>query len=467
MTRYGRPADAFEAAYAAPMVDAAPPAPPEVRREALEGHALAAPGVPFALKGYVVTPDVALENAYVVVSEGLVADVTTTPPADVRTIDTGGVIMPGLIDLHGHPEYNVLAPWEPPKLYQNRYQWRGSREYAEVVRTPWARLTDSPTGEPSLIKTLTRYAEARALVGGTTSLQGAGGQYPDPHESLVRNVDRYVFGRYVARSLIDLGRATPDALARLKQQIASGEVKAVYVHLCEGVDESSRAEFDDLVAAGLLTPATVIIHGTALDDAQLTQVRDAGAKLVWSPQSNLRMYGATTRAARALTLGIPTGLGADWQPSGSPSLLDELQVARRVLRLQGSRVAAKRIVQMVTTDAARIAALSDRIGRLRRGAPADVLVLERRHVDPYESILLSDRRGVELVVLGGDVAYGRRQWVEQLAGPSERELVVAWGKDMALDLVYSVIASDTPPPRLADLRAEMVARYPAIGPIFA
>jgi 5-methylthioadenosine/S-adenosylhomocysteine deaminase len=65
-------------------------------------------------------------------------------------------------------------------------------------------------------------------------------------------------------------------------------------------------------------------------------VRDAGAKLVWSPQSNLRLYGATTDVASALQLGIPVSLGADWLPSGSQSLLAEMQVARRALAGQRS-----------------------------------------------------------------------------------------------------------------------------------
>ena len=194
---------------------------------------------------------------------------------------------------------------------------------------------------------------------------------------------------------------------------------------------------------------------------------DAGTRLVWSPQSNLRLYGATTNVALALSLGIGVGLGADWLPSGSPSLLDELQVAARVLRLQGSRVTAKRLVRMVTRDAGRIAALDDQLGRIRPGVPADLVVLSRHHSDPWQSVVHSDRRSVELVVLGGDVAYGRREWVEDLAGPTEREPVIAWGKDMSLDLVYSVMASPHPPPRLGDMRAELLARYPNIGPIFA
>lgn len=189
------------------------------------------------------------------------------------------------------------------------------------------------------------------------------------------------------------------------------------MHLAEGTDERSRREFVDLVNAGLLGPATVIIHGTALEEPELRQMADAGASLVWSPQSNLRLYGATTNVALALSLGIGVGLGADWLPSGSLSLLDEVQVAARVLRLQGSRVTAKRLVRMVTRDAACIAALDGYLGRIRPGVPADLVVLSRHHSDPWQSVVRSDRRSVELVVLGGDVAYGRREWAEDLAGP--------------------------------------------------
>ncbi len=44
--------------------------------------------------------------------------------------------------------------------------------------------------------------------------------------------------------------------------------------------------------------------------------------------------------------------------------------------------------------------------------------------------------------------------------------MTAWGKQMALDLTYSVIASPTPPPRVAELRAELLGRFALTGPIF-
>lgn len=458
--------DRFERLYAEALPEAPHEDAREGEREASEGQARAKPEEPFALGGCVVTPERAIDPGWVVVAGNAIAALRDTAPRDVRAIETRGVILPGLLDLHGHPEYNVFAAWEPPRLYENRYRWRESEEYAKLVKGPWHRLTDESSGRPSLLPTLTRYAEARALVGATTAIQGASKRYPDPAESLVRNVDRRIFGHQLARAAINFMTEPPERRARLRAEIASGEVKTFYVHLAEGIDESSRREFDELVASDLLGPATVIIHGTGLTDEQLAQVREAGAKIVWSPQSNLRLYGETTRAARALELGIPLGLGADWLPSGSPSLLDELRVARRSLERQGAAVEAKRLVGFVTHEGAHVAALGDKLGALAEGRPADLVVLERHDRDPWESVLHADRRSVELVVIGGDVAYGRIEWIDELAGASEREPVLAWGKGMALDLTYSVLPFEKRPPRLGELRAELLARFPQIGPIF-
>jgi 5-methylthioadenosine/S-adenosylhomocysteine deaminase len=452
-------------------LDADPPDDRLAVREARAGTARLVPDSPFAIRGCVLTPDEALEDHHVVIAGAAIRDVVGPRPAGMPVIESNGVILPGLIDLHGHPEYNVFPAWEPPRTYANRYAWRRSAEYDAVVRRPWARLTGTADGDGapqrSLLPELTRYAEVRALIGGCTAIQGASGKYPDKHEALVRNVDLRLFGEDHARSVIDLDRTAPDDRVRLRRQIDDGEVTAFYLHLAEGTDDRSRAEFHDLVDANLLTAATIMIHGTALTAAQWRLVADAGAKLVWSPQSNLRLYGATTEVAAALAAGVRVALGADWLPSGSPSLLDEVQVARRLLAAQGAAVEPRRLVRMITSDAAEIAGVGDHLGRIAQGRPADLVVLERSADDPWESVVHADRRSVELVVLGGDLAYGRADWLTALSGSGELEPIVAWGKRMALDLSYSVSASDGPPPRLADLRAALLARDPEAGPVFA
>ena len=54
----------------------------------------------------------------------------------------------------------------------------------------------------------------------------------------------------------------------------------------------------------------------------------------------------------ALDARVPIGLGADWMPSGSLSLLHELKIAERCLAIQGCDVGPERLVAMVTSDAA-------------------------------------------------------------------------------------------------------------------
>ena len=196
--------------------------------------------------------------------------------------------------------------------------------------------------------------------------------------------------------------------------IENNEVDAHYLHLAEGMrdNERSQKEFDLLAETlGGLTNATVIIHGTALTRDQLGQAADAGARLVWSPQSNLRLYGETTRAADALDVGLPMALGADWLPSGSMSLLAEMKVARQELVEQDHPVSAEELVTMVTSGAARVAGLAGKLGSLEVGRVADLVVMARQDDDVHESVCDSTPADVELVMIGGDVAYGRADWV--------------------------------------------------------
>jgi 5-methylthioadenosine/S-adenosylhomocysteine deaminase len=457
----------FEAAYTAPVVEATPPARAPGARELLPR---AAPSEAIALQGCVLTPTEALENGYVVVAGKQIQAVQKAKPQGVRTHDTGGVILPGLIDLHGHPEFNVFAAWEPPRRFPNRYAWRGSELYKELVRRPQDRLLKALPP-----KTQLRYSEVRALVGGVTAIQGTGGQatsYQD--EALVRNVDKWIFGGQVGRSMIDLpsgSRGLPE-LQSILAGIAAGTVKAFYIHLAEGARDNDRSkeEFDKLAALNALTNRTVVIHGSALTKEQLGDLKEAGAKLVWSPQSNLRLYAETTRAADALDLGVPIGLGADWLPSGSTSLLAELKVARRELIDQGAQPRAKKLVDMVTRDAAAIAGLEDKLGVLKAGRPADLVVLERRREDPWENVVEADPGWVELVMVDGDLAYGREDWLRAVIAPDKQEGLEplrAWAKRMLLDTSYAARPGTGEPVRLAQLRVDLIREYPQVGPIFA
>jgi 5-methylthioadenosine/S-adenosylhomocysteine deaminase len=460
----------FERAYHRGVLTELEPPPQPASAAGRSPRPAAAPPEAVALRGGVVTPDAAWSDGYVVVDQGLIAAVQQSPPSGVRVLETGGVLVPGLIDLHGHPEFNVFAAWEPPTLFANRYRWRDSDVYHRLIRDPQnTLLTKVPP------RTELRYAEVRALVGGTTAIQGASsGSATAADEPLVRNVDLFIFGQHRARAMIDLPSASSReaaSLAKILADIAAGRVDAFYLHLCEGQqgDQRSGTEFRRFLDLNVPTPATVLIHASSLSADQLHQVADAGCKLVWSPQSNLRLYGQTTLAAEALAAGMPVALGADWLPSGSTSLLAEMKVARRELAAQGLQIPAAELLSMVTSGAAAIAGLQDHLGSLAPGRPADLFVLEWHRDDVYENVCDADPGWVELVMIGGDVAYARSDWFATLtngaAGPTAEPLL-AWGKAMTLDTGYHTGPPAAPPP-LSQLRALLTAAYPPVGPIFA
>jgi 5-methylthioadenosine/S-adenosylhomocysteine deaminase len=447
----------FAKAYARGITDELPE--PSRRRRAL-------PPAPFALHGAVITPDGAWSSGYVTVASGRVDRVSKRKPSDITVLETDGVILPGLLDLHGHPEFNVFAAWEPPKVYANRYAWRRSKPYQALVRDPQnVLLTQVPP------KTQTRYAEVRALVGGVTGIQGASGASTASSEPLVRNIDQWAFGAHRARSLIDLpsGSFGKEGFDRIMERISDQDVNAFYVHLSEGRrgDEVSAKEFRRFIELGAATPATNIIHGSALTADDLHEVAAAGCRLVWSPQSNLRLYGETTLAGEAVAAGMLVALGADWLPSGSTSLLGEMKVARRELARQGHPIAAADLVAMVTSVAARVAGLDEHLGAIAVGRPADLVVLERHQQDAYENVCLADPSWVELVCIGGDVTYARADWFGQLSGAATGttiEDLTAWGKPMRLDTGFQGGADA---PSLSAVRTALTAAYPAVGPIFA
>lgn len=432
----------------------------------------AVPVESIALGGVILTPDGPLRG-WVSIQGGVITAIGSRKPTDSKPLPTHGVILPGLLDLHGHPEFNVFAPWEPPRTYINRYAWRGDTEhYGKLIREPQNRLLETvPTG------TQLRYAEIRAVVGGTTAIQGASRDTQGSTEPLVRNVDGLIFGHQHARAMIDLPSSITSprggkTLQGILEDVENGEVTAFYVHLAEGRRDNPRSveEFTHLADLQALTSATVIIHGSALTRDQLGDAKDAGARLVWSPQSNLRLYAQTTRAADAIDLGLPIALGADWLPSGSTSLLAEMKVARHELANQGTSITADALVAMVTSGAAAVAGLADKLGSLRVGRPADLVVMTRNDADPYESVCDSTPADVELVLIGGNIVYGRTDWTHHLAADpthSILEPVIAWGRKMLLDTSYRGQQDDSPTPRLQQLRADLVNAYPHLGPIWA
>ncbi|WP_265521521.1 amidohydrolase family protein [Oerskovia flava] len=344
--------------------------------------------------------------------DGRIAAVTRSTRPGPRRFDGCPVVdvwpslvMPGLIDFHNHLAYDTLPLWTEPSQTQpfaHHSSWPRAATYAASTTWPaYALATACP-------QELLAYVETKAIVGGTTSIQGSPPMNRPRDGWLVRQIDDESFGTGDRNMvLVSVLTATPAALADRANRMRAGSL-FVY-HCAEGRRGSLVArEYTDAEAAGCLQPQFVAIHANAVDGQDYARWRDAGA-VVWSPFSNLWLYGETTDVPGARAAGLTVCLGSDWAPSGTKHVLGELKSARIVADHLGWDLDDETIVRMATCDAGDVLARGwgRQTGRIRPGAIADLVVVRApRGAPPFRTIVGATEDDIDLVVIDGVARYG-------------------------------------------------------------
>ncbi len=155
-----------------------------------------------------------------------------------------------------------------------------------------------------------------------------------------------------------------------------------------------------------------------MTEAQLLEAQRTGSKIVWSPSSNLVLYGETAPIQRILELGIPTGIGPDWTISGEDDMLAELAFALEYARQeQITLLTPEKLWRMATSEGAHAVGVAQWIGELSPGMRADVVVFGvDPGADPYEAVVNARTQDVDLVLVGGEGYAGHRE----LKAPTQR-----------------------------------------------
>jgi 5-methylthioadenosine/S-adenosylhomocysteine deaminase len=426
---------------------------------------------PLVLTGRVVTfdedqPELDDGAVYIGADELIAAVQPRTAPAPAgfdgaRTVRTGGVIYPGLIDLHGHIAYNSLPLWSPPGRkdpYTSRYQWPGDRSYEGMISDP-ANALGALCGKAHL-----KFLETKAVIGGTTAIQGTA-KTGRPYEGwLVRNIEHETFMTkkktvYVSALPLRDDSAYAAQAAHLKNK------QAFVYHLSEGTDRKLIEEYDKIRDEHCLAPGFAAIHCTALERANYDEWSPQGGSIVWSPFSNLWLYRGTTDVLAARAAGVRICLGADWSPSGSKNLLGELKVADlwNKTKLAGE-LEGEEICAMATRNPADAINWGERIGRLKAGLHGDVLVTTDRVADdPYRNLIESVERDVLLVAINGQPFYGTTKLMKATGaqhaepirlGRLRRSIQLIYDDVPEADMGWQAVLDD-----IAAAKADPLARY--------
>jgi hypothetical protein len=331
---------------------------------------------------------------------------------------------PGLIELHNHLSYNILPMWVVPRRFDHRGQWSNHDEKRRLVSKPMQVLGKTPRFVPAIV----RYVEAKCLLAGVTTSQGLT-LFSKPgiksfYRGLVRNVEETDGdGLPEATARIPDVKDAAGFLEQLKKDDTAGRCRLL--HLAEGRAPAHR-HFEALQLPDgewAITPALAGIHCVPLTAADYELMEERGGSLVWSPLSNLLLYGQTADVQAAKEADVPIGLGADWSPSGSKNLLCELKVAHLVSEALGGVFSKAELVAMATINAARILRWDGALGSLEAGKLADLIVVHRRQGDPYDRLLAARESSITLVVIDGVPRYGGKRLMDNF-GDGFEELSV-------------------------------------------
>lgn len=436
-------------------------------------------------RGTVLTVDGPLQNGYVLVRSGKIEKVGQgkygcATVGDYYTVVEcpGSVISPGWINAHEHLSYSTVNPLpNGGELYDHRQEWRvGEGNHTELEANINGSSSDA-----------VKWGELRHLFSGTTSV--AGGSMAT---GLTRNLD---FAAGLEGGLIlpvDTLAVFPlddsDGTTRLGDcDYGSGAINRSvslkyyrYIgHVAEGIDDVAHNEFACLssmdfdttplpdgggTSSDIMAANTVLIHALGLNETDFDLVAERNAAIVWSPRSNIFLYGKTLNVTYLLEAGITVALGTDWLPSGSATMAREAVCAESATRTSYDRVLApKTLWEMMTINAAKAVGFDHSLGSIERGKLADIVIFAEDAAasdDPYAQAVYAAGEYIELVMRGGEVLLASKD-LESLAtspcesvsvGDAERVICVQQELNQtfaafsaALDGVYPAILPGTPP----------------------
>jgi cytosine/adenosine deaminase-related metal-dependent hydrolase len=353
------------------------------------------------LRGTVILPDSLLCSGDVLVSRStnkilcVGADCTSDPGATGAPVICGDVVSPGLINGHDHLQYNHLPRFQHPSLFVNHDDWTGDSGYRAFskafVGSSGAETCDSM-----------KYSEVRMLMAGTTSVDGTVSNRCI--DGMVRDLDTPYNGLGLDADYVTFIDSAN--FAKIRGDLASGTPAAI--HVDEGLDLATRdPQFKELVSEGLVSSHTAVIHATALSTDEFRMLAQGGASILWSPRSNIDLYGLTTNVVAAKNAGVPISIGTDWTPSGSLNLLDEVRCADFLNTSYYDRAFTDRdLFDAVTLTPARALGVDQQIGSLAVGLKGDVTLFRGDRTRPLRAVIDAQNDDVELVLVDGNGAYG-------------------------------------------------------------
>jgi len=365
-------------------------------------------------------------------------------PPDAQCIDAKGkIVMPGLINTHVHLSQQLGRGMGDDV---NLLTWLHERTFP---------YESNMTEEDSYNSSMACIAEQ--IKCGVTTFAEPGGQHVN---GMGKAVSETGIRGILARSTMDCGEGLPEAFRESTDRCleiqeeniknwhnsANGRIKVwfglrtlfnnsdelvkrtkaladkhgvgIHMHVAEVYDEvdftkktRGASPVEHLHKLGALGENLLAVHTVWLTDREIDLFLLHGVKVSHNPAAAMRVLGFAP-IPEMLEKGICVSIGTDGAPSSNRmDLIDEMYLTSLIhkgRRLNPAVVPAEKVIEMVTTDAARCLLWEDEIGSLEAGKKADLIIINLNNVcsvpvhDPISNLVYANKStNVEYTMVDG------------------------------------------------------------------
>ena len=428
------------AACGAPNEDEAPAEPP-VDDDAIDL---------IILGDYIVTMDAdgtVIENGAVAVDEGIILAVGTAEEITSnftarQTLDGDRrVVMPGLVNGHGHAAMTLLRGVADDLALMDwleNYIFPAEREFVdpEFVRIGtelacWEMIRGGTTTfvdmyyYPDTIAEVVDQCGLRALISATV----IGQRSPDAEgasdgiDKGVGFIDRWqgrhpritpIFGPH-ANYTLDMEQLAATRRAAMQVGVP------ISIHLSESPYELGYSQmnygmtsiemFDSI---GFFDGPTIAAHVVYPTESEIPILAERRVGVIHNPTSNMKISSGVAPVTEMLEAGVLVGLGTDGAASNNDlDMWEEMRLAaflQKVDTMNPEALPATAVLNMATAGGAEAIGLGDEIGSLEPGKQADIIQVafdDVHHVPTYDVIshlvYVTDEQDVASVVVAGQL----------------------------------------------------------------
>ena len=340
-----------------------------------------------------------------IVAVGAADEVARAYPSAERIDAAGHVVMPGLVNTHGHA---------PMVLYRGLADDMALMDWLQQYIFP----AEAKTVTPEFVRAGTRLAALEMIESGTTTYADMYYFEEDIAEATKAAGLRGVLGQTIIQFPVGDAKTWQEGLARAEAFVTKWRGDAlitpayaphsmytldasmlnairasadrtggrVLIHLSETKVENDDSQKNHgmsptawLESLAFWKPGTLAAHGVWLSDADIAILASRGVTLSHNPESNMKLASGAPRVTAWRAAGIASGLGTDGAASNNDlDMFEAMRLASFLAKHSTGdprALPAPEALEMATIGGARALGLDANIGSLEPGKLADVIVV--------------------------------------------------------------------------------------------